>query len=301
MNNSYSILVIPWRGRRIRRLVVSRMSIRLLAFMMAALLGLSGWLLINYFWMKLEREKDVILKTQLNETITTLSFWLKDEAATLKANHSDEMTNLIGQVETQRQKLLALQKRASASQKLLDNWKGLRKKIKDSLPRKSKSSLTGQQIIGELEASLASLQGDFQSLISSIPSEWPTKGWVSSRFGRRRSPWTGKKEFHAGIDIASRRGTPVYAPGNGLVKYVSSSSGMGKSIVLNHGQGITTLYGHLSKIHVKKGERVQKNQKIADVGNTGKSTNSHLHYEVRINGIPIDPRRKLLKRKPQSS
>jgi len=300
MNRPYSILLIPWPGTRIRRLVVSRMSIRLLAFMMVALLGLSGWLLNNYFRMKLGREKDVILKTQLNETITTLSFRLKDEVATLKANHNDEVTNLIGQVETQRQKLLALQKRASASQKLLANWKGLRKKIKDSLPRKRKSSLTGQQIVGELETSLASLQGDFKSLIASIPSEWPTKGWVSSRFGRRRSPWTGKKEFHAGIDIASRRGTPVYAPGNGLVKFAGSSNGIGKSIVLNHGQGITTLYGHLSKIHVKKGERVQKNQRVADVGNTGKSTNSHLHYEVRINGIPIDPGRKLLTDPPSS-
>jgi murein DD-endopeptidase MepM/ murein hydrolase activator NlpD len=86
-----------------------------------------------------------------------------------------------------------------------------------------------------------------------------------------------------------------------MVKFAGTSNRNGKSIVLNHGQGITTLYGHLSKIHVKKAERVQKNQKIADVGNTGKSTNSHLHYEVRINGIPIDPRRKLLKRKPQSS
>ncbi|MFQ5539687.1 MAG: M23 family metallopeptidase [Candidatus Binatia bacterium] len=301
MNKSYSILLIPWRGTRVRRLVVSRRSIRLLACVAVTILSLSGWLLNNYFTMKLEREKDGILKTQLNETVTKLNFRLKEEVATLKANHNEGMTKLNFQVETQREKLLALQKRTRASQKLLANWKGLRKKIKDSLPRKRKSSLTGQQIVVQLETSLASVQGDLESLIASIPTEWPTKGWVSSRFGSRRSPWTGKREFHAGIDIAGRRGTPVYASGNGLVKFAGPSNGNGKSIVLNHGQGITTHYGHLSKIHVKKGERVQKNQKIANVGNTGKSTNPHLHYEVRINGIPIDPRRKLLKRKSPSS
>ncbi|MCH8056136.1 MAG: M23 family metallopeptidase [Deltaproteobacteria bacterium] len=111
----------------------------------------------------------------------------------------------------------------------------------------------------------------------------------------RRDPWTGKPEFHSGLDIPKPIGTPVYAPGDGVVDTVKRSKVNGRTLGLNHGQGITTRYAHLSKIQVKKGDRVRKGQQIAIVGNTGKSTNPHLHYEVRINGVPIDPRRKLIK------
>jgi len=233
--------------------------------------------------------------------VTALSTRLKEEVAELRAKHYEEMARLRTQVEVQREDLMALQKRTKTSQLLLAKWKGLRKKIRNSLPRKRKSLLTGQQIVGDLETSLSLLRRDLEGLIASIPSEWPTKGWLSSRFGRRQSPWTKKMEFHNGLDIANRRGTPVYASGDGVVKFAGLSNGSGKSVVINHGQGITTLYGHLSKIHVKKGERVKKNQKIANVGSTGKSTNPHLHYEVRIGGTPIDPRRHLLRQKTPSS
>ena len=281
--------------------MVSRRSIRLLACTLITLLVLGGWHLNNYYWMKLDRARGDFLRTQLSEEVATLSTRLKEEVAGLRAKHTEEMTRLRTQVEVQRENLMALQKRTKISQLLLAKWKGLRKKIRDSLPRKRKSSLTGQQVVGELETSLSLLRSDLEGLISSIPTEWPAKGWLSSRFGRRRSPWTKKMEFHNGIDIANWRGTPVYASGDGVVKFTGLSNGNGKNVVLNHGQGITTLYGHLSKIHVKKGELVKKNQKIANVGSTGKSTNPHLHYEIRINGTPIDPRRHLLKQKTPSS
>ena len=361
MDKSYSILIHPRQGTRIRHLVVSRRFIRIFTCAVLTLLGLSGWLLADYLWMKVEREEIKILRDQLkvevatlrtqvmaqrenllslkeliensqqllaetklerdhlkvqgahlNEKVTALSAGLKEELAAvnarhqeevteLKSKHNEELNTLRAQVQVQQEKLLALRDRAKASQQLLVNWKGLRKKIQDSLPRKRRSSLNGQQIVGELETLLSSLEDELEELIASMPSEWPTKGRLSSRFGRRRSPWTGKSQFHSGIDIANRQGTPVYASGDAVVEFAGIKGGNGKTIVLKHGQGITTLYGHLSKIYVKKGDRVRKNQKIANLGNTGKSTNSHLHYEVRVNGIPIDPRRKLLKRNSPSS
>ncbi|MCH7569196.1 MAG: peptidoglycan DD-metalloendopeptidase family protein [Deltaproteobacteria bacterium] len=247
-----------------------------------------------------------ILRAQLKQEVATLSARLKEklaamdakhrkEVTTLSAKHNEELKTMRDQLQVQREKLLALQDRAEATQQLLANWKGLRHKIQQSLPRKHRSSLTGQQIVGELETIFAALQGELEGLIASIPSEWPAKGWVSSRFGRRRSPWTGKSKFHSGIDIANRRGTAVYSPGGAVVEFAGKNGRYGRTIVLKHGQGLTTLYGHLSKIHVKKGDRVRKNQKIGNIGSTGKSTNPHLHYEVRVNGIPIDPRRHLLK------
>lgn len=383
MDKSYSVLIHPRQGTRVRHLVVSRRSILFLACAVLTLLGLSGWLLADYFWMKVKREEIKILRDQLKvegatlrtqvmaqrenllslkerietsqqllaktklerdhlkvqgahlnekvsaltaglkeelaavnarhqEEVTTLRTRLKDRLAAMKAEHQDEVTELKSkhneelntlraQVQVQQEKLLALRDRAKASQQLLVNWKGLRKKIQDSLPRKRRSSLNGQQIVGELETLLASLEGELEELIASMPSEWPTKGRLSSRFGRRRSPWTEKPQFHPGIDIANRKGTPVYASGDAVVEFAGIKGGNGKAIVLKHGQGITTLYGHLSKIYVKKGDRVRKNQQIANIGNTGKSTSSHLHYEVRVNGTPIDPRRILLKRNSPSS
>ena len=261
------------------RLGVSQRTIRFCLCMGAALLILIGWAVTDYLRMKHEGEKE----------------------RNLKAQYTVESRRLKAYVQVQQEKLLSLQERIKASQQILANWKGLRKRTQASTLRKRKSSLSGQELVDELETSLTSIQNELEGLIASIPSEWPAKGWLSSRFGKRRSPWTGKKEFHSGIDIANRRGTQVYAPGDAVVKFAGRNGSSGRTIVLNHGQGITTQYAHLSKIYVKKGDRVRKNQKIANMGNTGKSTSSHLHYVVRVNGIPIDPRRQLLKQMPPSS
>ncbi|MBI2360423.1 MAG: M23 family metallopeptidase, partial [Deltaproteobacteria bacterium] len=129
----------------------------------------------------------------------------------------------------------------------------------------------------------------------------PTQGHVSSGFGIRKDPWTEKPGFHSGLDIPKPMGTAVRAPGDGVVVRVGSSNGNGNTVTLDHGAGITTMYAHLSQIHVKEGERVRKGQRIAEVGNTGKSTSSHLHYEVRVNDIPIDPRRNLILESPPPS
>jgi murein DD-endopeptidase MepM/ murein hydrolase activator NlpD len=208
------------------------------------------------------------------------------------------MVALKTQLEKQREKLLSLREQVESSRQLLANWKDLRQKVRASLPRKRKSLLSGQDLVDELQNGIFSLHVDLEGLIASIPSKWPTNGWISSRFGNRKSPWTGNKEFHSGIDIANHRGTPVYAPGDGVVQYAGKNDNRGKNIILNHGQSITTHYGHLSKLLVKTRDRVHKEQQIANVGNTGKSTNPHLHYEIRVGGVPINPRHKLLKQNP---
>ena len=130
--------------------------------------------------------------------------------------------------------------------------------------------------------------------LASTPSIWPARGWVASGFGYRVSPFTGLKQFHQGIDIANRPGTPVIAPANGVVVKVGVDYSFGKYIVISHGYGITTRYGHLSKILVKRGQRVKRGQVIGRMGNTGRSTGPHLHYEVVVNGRHVDPMRYIL-------
>ncbi|GJL54233.1 MAG: peptidase M24 [Nitrospirales bacterium] len=125
---------------------------------------------------------------------------------------------------------------------------------------------------------------------ASTPSIWPVKGPITSKFGPRVSPFTGKKALHAGIDIGSPRGTEVRAPSAGKVVVAAYDARMGKFIRIDHGFGIETTYGHLSKMHVKYGQKVKRGMLIGLVGSTGKfSTGPHLHYQVAVNDRVVDP------------
>lgn len=128
-----------------------------------------------------------------------------------------------------------------------------------------------------------------QSLLNATPSIKPLKGWYTSRFGYRVSPFTGKIVMHKGLDIAATPGTPIYAPADGIVSFSGYEEGYGKLVAIDHGYGIVTRYGHNSKNFVSVGQKVKRWDVISAVGNTGRTTGPHLHYEVRINGIPVDP------------
>lgn len=137
------------------------------------------------------------------------------------------------------------------------------------------------------------LFNDQRSIFSAKPVGWPVKGWLTSLFGMRKSPFTGRRVFHEGIDIACRTGTPVTASADGIVSRAGIKSGYGKLVIVDHGYGYQTYYGHNSKIFVKVGQRVKRGDKISAVGSTGRSTGPHLHYEVRLNGTPVNPRKYL--------
>lgn len=121
------------------------------------------------------------------------------------------------------------------------------------------------------------------------PSIWPANGEVTSRFGWRNSPWGGGGDWHPGIDIANNTGTPIVATAKGVVIQSSYMSGYGNLVVLDHGNGIETAYGHNSTNLAKVGQTVQKGEVIAYMGNTGYSTGPHVHYEVRVNGTAVNP------------
>ncbi len=133
-----------------------------------------------------------------------------------------------------------------------------------------------------------------KSLLSSTPSIWPTRGWVTSGFGYRKSPFTGLREKHEGWDIASRAGSPIRATADGVVVVDGREHGYGKMLEIDHGYGLVTRYGHNSKHRVEVGDRVQRGQVIAEVGSTGRSTGPHVHYEVLLNGVPVDPKNYIL-------
>ena len=138
---------------------------------------------------------------------------------------------------------------------------------------------------------LAKFLDDQKMLLASTPSIWPTRGWLSSRFGYRTSPFSKKKEFHKGIDISARSGSPVLSPANGMVIFNGWQRGYGRVIIVKHAKGFKTKYAHLKKSLVKKGQYIKKGTKIGQVGSSGRTTGSHLHYEVHLNNAPVNPLR----------
>jgi murein DD-endopeptidase MepM/ murein hydrolase activator NlpD len=130
--------------------------------------------------------------------------------------------------------------------------------------------------------------------LSSLPTTWPVAGWIASPFGERTSPFTGKKEFHKGMDIAAPVGTAVSAPGQGVVTFAGESQDGGFGVVIDHQGGLATSYGHLRDILVAKGQTVSRGQVIGHVGDSGQASGPHLHYETRLFGAPVNPMRYIL-------
>ncbi len=130
---------------------------------------------------------------------------------------------------------------------------------------------------------------DIRALDQALPRLWPSDGPMTSRFGWRRSPFGRTWRFHSGLDIGSRRGDPIVAVGPGRVIKAEFNAGYGRMVEIDHGFGISTLYAHATTLEVRQGDRVEAGRRIATVGSTGRSTGPHLHFEVRLDGHPVDP------------
>jgi murein DD-endopeptidase MepM/ murein hydrolase activator NlpD len=141
----------------------------------------------------------------------------------------------------------------------------------------------------EATALIGGLLADDELWGGGVPSAWPVGGQVTSYFGMRASPISGRWKMHPGMDISAAAGTAVEATAPGRVTFAGYRSGYGNTIVVDHGDSLKTLYAHLSRVHVVRGELVEQNEVIGAVGSTGRATGPHLHYEVRFRGRPVDP------------
>jgi murein DD-endopeptidase MepM/ murein hydrolase activator NlpD len=149
-----------------------------------------------------------------------------------------------------------------------------------------------RNLLQGLESRLRNVRKDVEKqeqLAAATPSIWPAHGWLTGTFGRRSDPFTGELGIHQGLDISTEKGQPVYATADGRVESASYAGEYGNLIVLRHDFGLTTRYGHLSRFNVKPGTSVHRGDVIGYVGSTGRSTGSHLHYEILANGNLINP------------
>lgn len=284
----FTVLIIPEGSHRVRRYQVGRSLLRgLLALLLVVVTGFS-LVVADYLRTQVDRGELTRLRSENQDQKLTLARLsselesLNDEIVLLAQNDakvrvlaqltpakSDAMTGVGGPPDAD--STIAF----SGLQRQIDE---VRQQI--DLRRQSQEEIQG-------------ILNDQRSLLGAKPSGYPVKGWLTSLFGMRKSPFTGQRKMHEGIDIAARTGTPVYATADGIVTRAETAAGYGKLVVIDHGYGFHTYYGHNSKLFVKPGQRVKRGDKIAAVGNTGSSTGSHVHYEVRRNGVPLNPRKYL--------
>ncbi len=282
----FTILVIPEGSHRVRRFGVKRSLLNWVACgLVLFLLGLSA-LVFDYVRSNLDQGEFDRLQVENRE-------------------QRDEMRRLVVKLEDLRKEMVVLAQNdakvrvmAKLSRPKGDSLTGVGGPGSDDLPQEYSDI---QRRIDDLRhqidlqrESQEEIQGflnDQRSLLAAKPSGAPVKGWITSSFGMRRDPFNGRRKMHEGYDIAARTGTPVTATADGIVSQSKAVPGYGKMVVIDHGYGYRTYYGHNSKNYVKVGQRVKRGDRIAAVGNTGRSTGSHVHYEVRLNGVPVNPKK----------
>lgn len=294
-----TVFLLPDGENNIKQFRLPIFSPTLLILFLVSFLALSFWFISDYYSMKsrmprlaqLEKETEqkkqqIIHLAQRVDQITNEMIALKDFDRKLKV-----MVNLETSDEEEAHGLGGPAPIFSEDQ----NAEARDEKELARLMHRSLDNLENEMAIGEQDkADLYEFFENQKMLLASTPSIWPTKGWMSSRFGYRSSPFTGKKEFHKGIDVATRMSAPIVAPADGIVSFTGRDGGYGRVVTIRHGYGLMTKYAHLKKALVKKGQRVKRGETIALVGNSGRSTGPHLHYEVHLNNMAVDPLRYIL-------
>jgi murein DD-endopeptidase MepM/ murein hydrolase activator NlpD len=281
----FSLLIVRGDGVRILRLNFPRRLPTVVTAM--ALVGLTGLAaLVGDWWQVRQRMRDA--------------------------------ASLFQQIDDQRTTIETFNRQAASLRKEVEGWRDLHARIWEPFgpevtPRPGQSGVGGSRStagdplqakpMGELELLTEQVKEQGQSLraldgligrarkaLMGLPSRWPVRGSVNSEFGKRASPWTKEPEFHSGIDIAADRGTPVKAPAGGTVQHAGHGGEYGLTVIIDHDNGVRTLYGHLSKVLVQRGQRVDRGVVVGLTGNTGRSSGPHLHYEVYVKGQAVNPR-----------
>ena len=288
-NKNYTILLIPEGSHKVRRFMIGRKWLYSVATTLGVILLFGSFLLFDYFHTHVDRFELKRLRVQNQSQQNELR-----EYANRLEDVRKEMV-ILAQNDAKMRALAQISHPSSPPENIQVGIGGPPENAADS------DMNTLQQQIDQIRASI-DLRRESQeevrgflteqsSLLSSKPSGWPARGWLTSGFGMRQSPFTNERTMHEGIDIAARIGTPVYATAAGIVSQAQVENGYGKLVVIDHGYGYKTFYGHNSKLIVKVGQRVKRGDLIAASGNTGSSTGAHVHYEVRLNGVPLNPRK----------
>ncbi|MCG6972183.1 MAG: M23 family metallopeptidase [Desulfobacterales bacterium] len=306
MNDKISFYLLSYSGNTVKQFALTRRRLGIVLTCSLILLMITAGIFFDYFNLKITFDKKEIEKTISNQSNEILS---QRKQIQEFANEINVLKSNLVRLNKFEKKIRIIANINNPSEK--DNLFGVGGSIPEDLDPKLPLAEKHNSLMREMheqarELSLASVSQEkvFESLIndlkrkrnllSSTPSIWPAKGWLSSGFGYRISPFTGLREFHKGFDISSRKGTKVIATADGVVTFAGRNGLYGNMIKIDHGHGMMTRYGHLEKMLKKRGDAVKRGDVIGLMGNTGRSTGPHVHYEVFLNGLPVNPQKYIL-------
>jgi murein DD-endopeptidase MepM/ murein hydrolase activator NlpD len=315
MKKKISFVVLANTGSAARQFCLPRAALRGLVVLAIGLLGVGAFVGVDYVRLK----RDAL---QLEKREAELSGLLASRSGEVDLQRR-QIGEFAEQINMLKEKLLALNQFEKKIRIMADIEKrpdagslfGVGGSIPNTMDPKAAFSEQRNSLVREMHAQTDQLdlalihQGNSfkalvthlerqQRLLASTPTIQPidpaAESWASSKFEWRISPFTNQREFHKGYDIAARDGTPIYATAGGVVTFSGNKGLLGKTVIIDHGHGLTTVYGHCSRILKNQGERVSRWDTIALVGNTGNSTGPHLHYEVWVHGVPVNPEKYFL-------
>ncbi len=285
-NEFYTLIVVPHAKARFRKVQVSVRSIKWVGGVLASLALIVIGVLVHYSRIAFEVHELRHLRTENTE--------LRQKTLAYEAN-AGKLQSKLEQLQTMVTKLGVM---AGLDQSLPGGFPvggvgGPTGAIDTETPPLGAGSLSTMDkeltSLTTRSAQLEEFYRDQHTLLASTPSVWPVRGYLSAGFGNRADPFTGQRDFHPGIDVSTPIGTRVQAPADGLVVSCGEKGAYGNTIIIDHGFGIVTRYGHLSGFNVKPGARVHRGEVIGFVGSTGRSTGPHLHYEVWVRDQAQNP------------
>lgn len=303
-NRFYTILIVPEKTAGIKKIICPIWVIRSLSIAVAFIVILFGIMIFDYTYVMNQIGENKHLKTENKQlrqqiqifenkivAIETTMERVKSFATRLKVimHLEDQGTNMQGKFSTPNSYHSKTEKLVSTPTSTLE-FQANNDQDKVS-PLEKKIFELSQKALSVEET----LQDEYEILhnkkafLAALPTSKPASGYFTSGFGIRKSPYGDRIKMHEGLDISNRLGTPIYSPADGEVIFSDSKTGYGLTLILNHGYGIETWYGHLKQFLVSRGERIKRGKKIALLGNSGRATGPHVHYEVHVNGYPVDP------------
>lgn len=289
INDNVTLMMIPHNAGKTYSVEISRKVAVSLAFLWLATIGVAAYVLTRHIDYEITKRANIQLTEKnayfvqklstANDAFQRVAKMEEELRAMLKMKSKKALLEYTGEggptTADQAALMQALSNRPTLTQAEFD----------DSLGYLNKSAQIRMESYGELKKYVTSQR----SLLASKPTTWPVRGWTTSRFGYRVSPFFEGTTFHQGLDIANEEGSSIKSPADGTVIYNGWQGSYGRLIVLDHGYGFSTRFGHLDRSIVNIGQRVKRGQVIGFLGNTGRSTAPHLHFEVRMNGVPVNP------------
>jgi murein DD-endopeptidase MepM/ murein hydrolase activator NlpD len=281
--DTYTLIVVPHAKARFRKFQVQVRLVKWTAGVAGALAIVAAGMLFHYTRIAVEVAELRQLREE-NQVLTARTQEYEQNAGKLQAKVS-QLQGLVTKLG-----VMAGLEQAPPSGPSIAGVGGV-SGFETSVPTSPSLHTMDQNLTALTEKSqkLEAFYRDQTVLLASTPSVWPVRGYLSASFGNRQDPFTGGRDFHPGLDISSPMGTRVQAPADGLVVSANVQGGYGNAIVIDHGYGVVTRYGHLSGFNVRPGQRVHRGEVIGFVGNTGRSTGPHLHYEVWVRDQAQNP------------